>query len=49
MYVHVTHVCICVHYTVVQYIHIYGKEEEKAEAEVDALVVETAVKKLFLI
>jgi hypothetical protein len=29
--------------------YIYGKEEEKAEAEVDALVVETAVKRLFLI
>jgi hypothetical protein len=30
-------------------VHTYGKEEEKAEAKVDALVVETAVKRLFLI
>ena len=35
-------ICMCT-------VHTYGKEEEKAEAEVDALVVETAVKRLFLI
>jgi hypothetical protein len=35
--------------TYIIYVHIYGKEEEKAEAEADALVVETAVKRLFLI